>query len=249
MPVHSELPPALEASNRRLLSQMRAGAYDFIDIGSWQGAGLGVGHAMGGTRGLGFELDQAAVTATLGRGADVICMDVKHVPSDIPKVRFAICRHVLEHLDTLYDVGAVVARLSRMCADFLYISGPLFDTEEALYRHGLKVVHSAMTGHTCRFKSIDMIKMLFDLDLREFTMGVSVPMTGSADPWIHPAGSPNDVWTWDASQHPPKPHVTFSPPLYRDMVFVVALRPGIDAEAIMRTDGLDKVVLRSSHLL
>lgn len=240
----------LAESNARILAGLRAGAYDFADFGTNQGGGFSIGERLGGQRGVGFELDPALAQWNLDRGRDVMCLDIRALPPGITGIRFAVCSHVLEHLPSLYDVGSVIAALAPICRDFLLISGPNFDSEAFLYGHNLKVVHSAMRDHLCRFHTIDLIRVLFDLGLRDFTLGLSEQMRDSGNIWIHRADAPAEgLWTWQEGSSLPKPFVPFDPPLHRDIVCVVRLHAAVDTDAVLHNFlwGCNKVIVRSAQ--
>ena len=244
-----DIPASLEKSNARLLSQLHAGRYDFIDLGSNHGGGFQIGERQGGRRGLGFDLQPDLVQHLLKQGHDVACMDIRTLRAHTPLVDFAICSHVLEHLPNLYDVGSVVGALRHICRDYLLISGPCFEEEDYLLGKNLKVLHTAMTDHLCRFKVIDLVQMLHQLRLRDYVIGLTEPMKDSNNHWIHRADEPAEgMWTWDATKNLPKPYVTFDRPLHRDFVCLVQLRQGIDTMALLKSFywGHDKLVFRSS---
>jgi hypothetical protein len=242
------LAPQRADSNARIIAGLRAGAYDFVDLGTHRGGGFKIGERLGGRRGVGFERDPGLAQWNLDQGRDVICQDVRTLPPDITGIRFAVCSHVLEHLPNLYDIGSAVAALAAMCSDYLLICGPNFDTEAFLYGHNLKVLHSAMRDHLCKFRTIDLIRVLFDLELRDFVIGLSVEMRNSASIWIHRADAPAEgLWTWEEGKSLPKPHVPFERPLHRDFVCVVKLRAAVDTAAVLKNFfwGCDKVIFRS----
>ena len=239
----------LVESNARILAGLQAGAYDFLDLGTHQGGGFKVGERLGGKRGVGFELEPGMAQWNLDRGRDVMCWDVRTLPPGITGVRFAVCSHVLEHLPNLYDVGSAVAALASLCQDYLLICGPNFDSEEYLYGHNLKVLHSAMRDHLCKFRTVDLIRLLFDLNLRDFVLGLTGVMRDSGNMWIRPRRrAPEQLWTWEAGKSLPKPFVAFDPPLYRDIVCVVKLRATVDTADVLRNFywGCDKVVVRAT---
>jgi hypothetical protein len=241
------LTPQLKISNERILSGMQAGAYDFADIGTCGGGGFEIARLLGGRRGVGFELDPNLTQRSLDSGLDVMCQDVRTLPAGIKGIRFAVCSHILEHIPNIYDVGALVSALSELCSDYLIISGPNFDTEEFLYSRGLKVLHSAMDDHLCKFKTIDLIQLLYGLGLRDFVIGLSEEMRDSNSVWIHRAdAAPEGLFMWN-HECLPKPFVNFDAPLHRDIVCVIKLNPKVDTDAILRDFRwkCDKVIFRS----
>jgi hypothetical protein len=156
---------------------------------------------------------------------------------------------VLEHLPSIYDVGGLLSALSKIAADYIVIWGPNFDTEEFLYSRSLKVLHSAMLDHLCKFRPIDLVRVLFDLDLRDFVIGLNGEMRDSNSPWIHRADSPGEgLFMWNEENCLPKPFVHFSVPLYRDIISIVKLNSGVSTSAVLRDFpwGCDKIIIRSA---
>jgi hypothetical protein len=240
----------LAENNERILSGLRAGKYDFLDLGTHDGGGFKIGEHLGGQHGVGFEVEPLMAERNLDRGRDVMCLDVRMLPPGITGVRFGVCSHVLEHLPNLYDVGSVIAALTPLCSDFLLICGPNFDSENFLYSHNLKLVHSAMRDHLCKFRTIDLVRVLFDLDLRDFVIGVSGVISGSASPWVHRSDAPAEgLWMWTEEKNLPKPMINFDRPLYRDIVSVVKLREEVNISRIMRDFywGCDKTIFQSTN--
>jgi hypothetical protein len=237
-------------SNARILEGLRGGIYDFIDLGTNQGGGFKIAEKLGGRRGAGFDLNPALVKWNLERQRDVMYQDVRTLPADISGVRFAICSHILEHLPNIYDVGTVISALVRNSSEFILLYGPNFDSEEYLYKRNLKLVHSAMEDHLCKFRTIDLVKVLFDLGLRDFVLGLSGPIKDSTNGWIHRADAPSKgIWTWDAEKSLPKPTIQFDQPIFRDFICVVRLDVSVDYSAVIKNFlwGCSRIVLRSNY--
>ena len=202
---------------------------------------------MGGSKGLGFDTDPDSVKKNLEAARDVMCADVTALDMMNLRVKFADCQHILEHLPSIHEVGHVVATLARSCSAFLFIAGPCFDHEDYLYRCGLKAFHSAILDHLCRFRTFDLMRVLHELGLQRYAIGVSLPIEDSDSEFSVAADAPNEVWRWDALRALPRPRVTFDSVLYRDIVCVVALNDAVDsvAKLLAYTFGqqkLDKVV-------
>jgi hypothetical protein len=224
----------LAADNARFLRLAQAGHYDFFDLGTRDAGGFFVGRQLGGVRGLGFDIDPETVRNNIDAGRDVMCADVTMLGSMNLSARFAVCHHILEHLPNIYEVGQVVRGLARSCSDFLFIAGPCFDHEDYLYRCGLKAFHSAMLDHTCRFKTLDLLLLLHELNLRRYAIGVSLPMHDSDSEFIVGADAPNEVWRWAELRKAARPHVSFNPVLYRDIVCAIALNDAVDPVAKLK---------------
>jgi hypothetical protein len=74
-------------------------------------------------------------------------------------------------------------------------------------------------------------------------------MRDSNSVWIHRADAPAEgLWVWEEGKSLPKPFISFDPPLYRDIVCVVQLRPEVDTALILRDFywGCNKVIFRST---
>ncbi len=244
-----DVTPKLLESNARILDGLRAGRYDFLDLGTNQGGGFKIAERLGGRKGAGFEMNPALAQWNLDRARDVMCADVRALPQGVTGIRFAVCSHVLEHLPTFYDVGSVIASLASLCADFLFLAGPNFDSEDFLYRHNLKLVHSAMRDHLCRFRTIDLVKLLYDLGLRDFVIGLTGVINDSSNIWIHRADAPADgIWSWEEGKSLPKPAMRFDRPLHRDFVCVVKLSQAADHAALLKNFvwGCDRIIFRSN---
>jgi hypothetical protein len=243
-----ELTAKLAESNARILAGLRAGHYDFLDLGTNQGGGFKIGERLGGVKGAGFDLSPVLAQRNLDRGRDVMCHDVRALPDGVTGIRFAVCSHVLEHLPSIYDVGSVIAALAPLCSDFLLLYGPNFDSEPFLYQRGLKLVHSAMRDHLCKFRTIDLARVLFDLGLRDFAMGLTGQIDDSSNVWVHRADAPADgLWSWEEGKSLPKPFIRFDPPLHRDFVCIVKLSAEADYSVVLKNFvwGCKKVVFRS----
>ncbi len=244
-----ELTPKLAESNARILAGLRGGIYDFLDLGTNQGGGFKIGERLGGGKGVGFDLNPAVVQWNLDRGRDVMCLDVRTLPPGATGIRFAVCSHVLEHLPSLYDVGSVISALAPLCRDFLLLYGPNFDSEAFLYQQNLKLLHSAMRDHLCRFRTIDLVKLLFDLGLRDFVIGGAGVIHDSNNVWIHRADAPAEgLWSWEEGKSLPKPFIRFNRPLHRDFVCIVKLSPEANYSTLLKNFvwGCERVIFRSN---
>ena len=220
------------------LRRLRENYYDFVDLGTCDGGGFAMAARQGGKRGLGFDLEPHAVIHALDKGLDVACCDVCSLHSDGALVDFAVCSHILEHLPSLQAVRTVLQAMACMCRDYILVFGPCFEEEEYLESKGLKILHSLMLDHTCKFKVIDFIETLHGLRLRDYVIGISREgRTASDNQWVHNATEmvpPDGLWTYDAAKHKSKPKVVFDREVYINFICVVPLRAGIDTDGILR---------------
>lgn len=241
---------AIRASTTVFLRRLLDDYYDFIDIGTCEGGGFDIARLQGGQRGLGFELEPSFIERNQDK-FDIACLDVRMLRAPKPCVSFAVCNHILEHLPNFYDVGSLVNSLTSICRDYIIISGPCFEEEEYLYTKNVKLLHSAMPDHLCKFRVIDFIKMLHDLRLRDYVIALSEPIEGVDNQWLHSADEPYPpmgLWTYDKTKHRPKPDVTFDREIYANFICVIALRPDVDIEKVLTNFrwGYGRKVFRSS---
>ena len=250
--------PVLDAriveTTRLFLQRLSQGSYDFVDLGTCEGGGFEIAARLGGKRGLGFDIDPSLVASGLDRGLDVACHDIRALKTDAAKVDFAVCSHILEHLPDVAAVTSVIDASARLARDYILIFGPCFDEEDYLSSLGVKLLHSLMLDHTCKFKVVELIAILHALDLRDYVIGLTERIEDSSNHWIYARDQPvsaNALWTYDATRHSPKPHVVFDREVYRDFVCVVPLRDGIDTDAVLRDFrwGYEKIAFQSSWRL
>ena len=201
----------LTRRNATYLNMLRTGGYDFIDIGTHHGAGFNIGHHFGGKRGLGFELNPEKSETLVAQGIDCVCCDINTLSLPLGATRWSIMNHILEHLPNAARVGTLVDSAASCCSDFLYIACPFFDSENYLYEHHLTAVHSLITEHTCRFTTVQFANILSELGLRDFFIAGEIPITDSADTWLHRSDAPDYAWSWEP-RYGEKPEVIFDRP-------------------------------------
>jgi hypothetical protein len=232
----AELP--VDERNAAIAELARSGAFDFLDFGTHKGGGLRKGIGLGGHRGLGVELEAHKAAMGLAEDLAVFTGDIMSFPVDLTTFTFGICRHILEHLPNKYVVGAVLWKMQLLCSDFIYIEQPNFDDEPYLNEQGLTLTHSTLEYHTYRPTVPEMEHILGDLGITDYVVGGLIPMTDSANPWVHSIDAPPNRWTF-GDDDPPKPEVQFPEPLFRDVVILAATSEAAD---------LDQVVQRLSSL-
>ena len=215
----------VEARNERLLALARAGHFDFVDFGTHRGGGIKWGERLGGARGLGIELDPDRAQRALDDGFPVYTGDVATFPTTGLSFRFAVCRHVLEHMPNEYVVGFVLWRLAQICTEFIYVEQPVFDDAERLEQQGLTLTQMTMRSHTCRLSIERLLRIVEGVGISAYAQGRVRPIRSSANPWVHVAGAAENRSRWQEGVDPPKPEVEFDPPLYRDLIVIAALGP------------------------
>ena len=209
---------------------MDLSGYDFLDFGASKGSLFEFARArLGGTNGLGVDVDPRKVARTRSLGYDCVVGDVTQIDLPGDSVRFVTMSHILARLPDLEAVRRTLAGAARVASDFLFIQGPFFDADGPLARDGLKLYWSAWTDHRCHLTTKALRETLEALGLRDYVCMGRDEVAGSHDPAVHPLDSPPDQHDYDADVHPPKPAVTFAAPrylepVYREMVCIVRLR-------------------------
>jgi hypothetical protein len=228
--------------NRAIIEMASASAFDFIDFGTHKGSGLAFGsQILGGSRGMGVELNEAKVIENLAAGRYVYSGNVNSIPVEGKCFSFGVCRHVLEHMPDPETVGAVLGSLGRMCRDYIYIEQPDATHEGYLNSLGLMSMSATLSYHTCLMTDQEISETLMKQGLNDFVIGHLLPQMDSDNQWIQALGAPPDRWTWN-EKDPPKPKVKFDRPIYRDIVFVVRLNKQLDIRSVV--DRIPRIVLR-----
>jgi hypothetical protein len=222
----------IDIRNERLLGLARHGVFDFVDLGTHRGGGIRWGRHLGGAQGLGIELNPKRAHRALKAGYPVYTGDIAAFPIEGIRFRFAVCRHVLEHMPNKYVLGFVLWRLSQMCAEFLYIEQPIFEYADQLEAQGVTLAHLTMSAHTCRLSIDELLTILEEVGAPDYVQGRMRPIRDSSHSWVHPADAPPDRSHWQEGVDPPRPDVTFDPPLHRDLVVVACLGP-VDVQSVL----------------
>ena len=208
--------------------------YDFLDFGASKGGCIDFAKArLGGTNGVGVDIDPRKVAQMRALGYDCVEGDVTALDLPDDSVRFVTMSHVLEHLPDLDAVSRALESAGRVASDFLFIQGPFFDADGLLAADGLKFFWSDWSGHKCHLTTGDLGTTLKALALADYVCMGRLPVKDSGDPTIHPLDSPRNQHEYDADVHSPKPDVAFLPPryatpVYREIVCVVRLREFAD---------------------
>ena len=241
----------LKQKSSDFLRKLDAGYYDFLDLGTCDGGGFTIAEKQGGRRGLGFDLSPPIVRQSLAKNLDVALYDVCDIKASGPRVDFAVCSHILEHLPDLPSIEKVLRSLSSLSRNYILISGPYFEPETYLEGLGLKVLHSLMLDHTCKVRIHQLIQILHRLELRDYVIALAEPIVNSDNIWVYAADQPvgpEGLWTYDKDQHRPKPKTAFEAEIYRDFVCVVKLAPAVNCDRVLQNFhwGYSKIVDRST---
>ena len=200
--------------------------HDFLDFGASKGGCIDFAKArLGGKRGLGVDTDATKVERMRQLGYECIQADATSAVWPRNSVRFVTMSHFLEHLPDLNAVHRAIACAADAASDFLFIQGPYFDADVLLMERGLKFFWSDWHGHTCHLSTKHLQAALVALRIEQYLIMGRVLVIDSLDPSIHPIDSPRDQHEYISGTHPPKEFVAFNPPLYREMVCFIRLRP------------------------
>ena len=209
--------------------------YDFLDFGASKGGSIDFAKVrLGGRRGLGIDSDSVKVEQMRRAGYACIEADVNSLDLRRRSVRFVTMSHFLEHLHDLDAVASAIASAANVSSHFLFIQGPYFDADEYLEERGLKFYWSDWHGHRCHLTTEQLRETLLALGLRDYLILGCLPVLGSSDASIHPLASPRNQHDYEPDKHPQKPIVEFDPPLYREMVCIVRLRPFREWDAVVK---------------
>lgn len=209
------------------MSSLDLSNFDFIDFGASKGGSIEFGKiAFDGKRGLGIDLNPNKVEIMKSQGLDAEIGDFTNLPYPDKSFKFAILSHVLEHLPSLDHAKKALKEAMRLSTDFVFFQGPFFEADEYLEKLGLKFYWSDWHGHTCHFSVRDMENILNELGVskNDYKIFLRIPVEDSNSPFIHPLNSPPDQHDYDPNIHPPKHHIKFSGPLFREFVCYIKMR-------------------------
>jgi hypothetical protein len=219
--------------NMRSMKEIDLSEFDFMDFGSSEGNSLkfGVRH-LGGHRGLGVDFDPAKVRKAQEQGFDCVCGDLTNLEVPQSCVRFVIANHVIEHLDSEEAIGRVIASAVWAARDFVYVACPWFDADEHLRTLGLKFYWSDWRAHRTHPTSAMLAKILQANGINRFALFGNKRITSSDHTAIHPLSAPPDQHRYNTA-HGFKPRVTFSKPLFRETVCVIAACASVDPATVL----------------
>ncbi len=203
---------------------VRGKGFDFLDFGCSTGGSIQWAKKfLGGTNGLGIDIDRVKVEAARAAGCDAILYDILDIPPT-KLVDFTLLRHFLEHVPDALRAAKFVQRACQASREFVLIRQPYFDADGLLFQKGLKLYWSHWRGHPYTMTSLDLYCVLSNLqqsaEIQEFSIHHLGPIVSSDDPAIHPIESPIDQHGYDPAHHPPKRHVPLDFPLFRETVAI-----------------------------
>ena len=139
--------------------------YDFVDFGCSKGGSIDFAvKKLGGSRGVGLDVDPRKVEATRQAGYEAHIADVSELdPEKLGTTRFVVMAHFLEHLPTLDAASRCIRSAVRVADEFVFIRQPYFDADEYLASLGLRLYWSHWRGHKNHMKAADFHDILGDL--------------------------------------------------------------------------------------
>ncbi len=218
--------------NPAIIDRLRAGEYDFVDLGSSSGGSIDYCmRRFSARRGLGIDLQAEAVEQIRAQGFEALQADVLEFEFPPASLRFVSMMDFLEHLPDSAGVEDVLCRAKSAARDFLFIRHPSFEDEHYLNAVGLKQYWTDWPGgHTAKLTVADFTGIFHRLGLNDYAICYRQPARDSEDPVILPLSAPPDQHHYDATQHDEKPQVVFPRLVYAQIDFFVALRPFPGAE-------------------
>ena len=204
--------------------------FDFIDFGCSKGGSLSFGKSrLGGKRGLGVDIAPAKVQQARAAGFDACLADVRKLSMHPGKVQFVTMIDFLEHVPSISDAARCVEAACTVASKFVFIRQPWFDSDGYLCSLGFKLYWSDWTGHPNAMTSLEFHRVMNRLPkVKRWRLYGRRPIRNSIDPAVHPLASPADQHEWVSGQHPPKPEVTFTQPVFSQIGCIAILQDNPD---------------------
>ena len=198
--------------------------FDFCDFGCSKGSSIKFGvDVLGGRRGLGIDIDKRKVESSIKAGYEAIIGDFCNLNLPEKCVDFSLLSHVLEHLPTLNHATAAIRNAIKISDKFVFIQGPYFDADDYLKSLGLKFYWSDWTGHPLHFTTQHMIGILDQLEVKNYEVYGRLKVGKSDVAEIHPFSSPKDQHGYELEKHGQKPIITFSEPIFKEVMGIIWL--------------------------
>lgn len=222
---------------------------DYIDFGCSKGGSLAFAKKrFGGANGLGIDIDQRKVDMTLAAGFEAARFDINEIPNE-PLVRFVVMSHFLEHVPDMLQVKEFIRKACVISTEFVYIQQPFFDADPYLFEKGYKLFWSDWTGHPNRMTSLELWLALRDLKEEGLPITFSLysykAIVDSADPCVHPLGSPPDQQKYDVERHPTKGETVQLDNVYYETIGLIT-KPGVDHGEVVRKLRYDRQIADSN---
>lgn len=240
----------------RPLDRATSAKAELLDLGAGNGRWLlQAARRFGLEAPVGIDKNAKKVARAQANGLPVFEGDFTELdPAAFPAVKVVLIDNVLEHLDSLRDVEAVVGQAFAIASDLVCIRHPSFEHKDYLAALGLKQYWTdwpdAHRTHVLLHEFVAMAERngVFNVVVRPVKRAYD-----SSDPTILPIDAPPDqgkqikdltgsYGVYDAAKHGPKAVVTFEQPVYFafDLIFVLTNKvpviryPGDSEDSVAR---------------
>lgn len=168
---------------------------DVIDLACGSGGSLGWAKSVFGWDSyLGIDVDNSFVGQAKDFGyrniiqGDLLTMDF----SKLPKARYVIMHHFLEHLQNDQEVELMINKAIGLAKEFVFIKHPFFDGDEYLKDKGFKLTWSDWEfAHSCHVNKA-MLENILNKTGLEYKIGFVNPIKNSDFGLIIPFNAPHE---------------------------------------------------------
>lgn len=210
--------------------QLSLAGYDFVDFGCGTGGSIEFAiNKLGGTQGVGLDIDPRKVAESQRRGFTAFQADTTSLdPKQLGTVRFVVMANFLEKLSNMEAAEKNIRTAISVANEFVLIRQPFFDADEYLNALGLKLYWSDWRATKNRMRTSNFRAVLDHLldrrKIRRYVLFHRTRIVDSDDPCVHPKSSPADQQAWDAIRHPPKPFYKFGIGVFREVGALIHTR-------------------------
>lgn len=200
--------------------------FDYIDFGCSKGGSLKFGnHVLGGTNGIGVDIDARKVEQTREAGFSAVLGDVTQLNTVPDCTRFVMMIDFLEHLPGIGLAEKCIAAACEAATDFVFIRQPWFDSDGYLSANNLKLYWSDWTGHPNAMTTLELYRVLKKMPkARQWRIYARTRIKDSSDPAVHPISSPCDQHDYDAYLHGPKAKLRFKQTVFYQTGAIILLK-------------------------
>lgn len=203
--------------------------FDFYDFGCGAGATIErVARAAPGLHGLGLDASAAKIELARSKGHRALVYDIRDIPNE-ELVEFVTMSHFLEHLSSMAEARAMIAKAISVARDFVLIRQPWFDADGELFQLGLKYYWSDWRGHTNRMLTLDFLSILRDelhaQRVRRFRIAAKGEVRDSRHPAVLPLSASVDQHHYQEALHGKKEKQRFRFRAFEETVIVIDLKP------------------------